>query len=524
MSDADRIRTLLEDAFGTVFEVWRCSSEWQQVSGPAWGAAPPPQVRTWLDQVRADPVEPRMVDCGGAGWLLLVPFTRGHDVLCGTCQATTDSAHVWLRLAREMLTRHTDGTAPDMHRKLDECTTQLTHNLEELVFLRCIAAHLEFRGESLGISSLTELVLPQLREAVLAEAVGLVIDELDACRPPIIWSGRRVMTDGACLELVSRHRHRAEQQPLVVNYLPDADGDTYGGSLQSFILVPLRSAGRLQGWLIALNREQVDNGAAESPWRLSCHEFGSDEATLLDSAASVIASHATTAELFREKERLLINVVRAIVSAVETRDADTCGHSERVALFGERLSRELGYKEKDCERIYLTCLLHDVGKIGVSDAALNKPGRLTDQEYDEIKHHPDFAWGILHDLEQLVYLFPGIVHHHERYDGGGYPDGLANDDIPLDARIVAVADAYDAMTSDRPYRRGLSQEETESILREGRGQQWDPIVVDTFLRIMPDVLKIQETYSRPQRSQRPTRSPGDTRAPRVSAGRKNLEL
>jgi hypothetical protein len=505
--DADDVRALLEDAFGAAFEVWRWSAKWQQVSGPAPGDAPPPPVQRWLDQLRSGPAEPRIENRGDDGWLLLIPFALERDTLYATCQTATDSAHVWLRLAREMLARHVEDTAFELHRDLDECAAQLTHNLEELVFLRCIAAHLEFRGPSLGVSSLSELVLPQLREAVSAETVGLVVEENDACRPRIIWSGRRVMADEACLELVQRHRQRARQQSLVVNLEPDMDGDPHEGSLRNFILVPMACTDQLQGWLIALNRDQSDDGSADSPWRLSHHEFGSDEATLLESAASVIASHATTAELFREKEKLLVNVVRAIVSAVETRDAYTCGHSERVALFGQRLSRELGYAENDCERIHLTSLLHDVGKIGISDAALKKSGRLTEQEFEEIKRHPDLAWAILHDLEQLVDLFPGIVHHHERYDGGGYPDGLAGDDIPLDARIVAVADAYDAMTSNRPYRQGLSQEKTESILREGRGRQWDPNVVDAFLRIMPDVQKLRNNHRRPDPSRRPARQP-----------------
>ena len=194
-----------------------------------------------------------------------------------------------------------------------------------------------------------------------------------------------------------------------------------------------------------------------------------------------------------------MNVVRAIVSAVETRDQYTRGHSERVALFGKRLAREMGYDEENCERIYLTCLLHDVGKIGISDATLRKTGRLTAEEYEEIKRHPDLGWAILHDLEQLGHLFPGIVHHHERYDGDGYPDGLAGEEVPLDARIVAVVDAYDAMTSDRPYRKGLSQEQTESILREGMGRQWDADVVTAFLRIMPEILRLRKPTAAPCR-------------------------
>jgi HD-GYP domain-containing protein (c-di-GMP phosphodiesterase class II) len=164
------------------------------------------------------------------------------------------------------------------------------------------------------------------------------------------------------------------------------------------------------------------------------------------------------------------------------------------------LATELGQPEDACDRLYLSGLLHDVGKIGVSDAILNKPGRLTEEEFDEIKKHPDKGWSILQELHQLAYVLPGVLFHHERYDGRGYPDGLARDEIPLDGRILAVADAYDAMTSDRSYRKGMPQEKAEQILREGAGEQWDPDVIDAMFRAMDDVTWIRDTYkAKPKR-------------------------
>jgi HD-GYP domain-containing protein (c-di-GMP phosphodiesterase class II) len=164
----------------------------------------------------------------------------------------------------------------------------------------------------------------------------------------------------------------------------------------------------------------------------------------------------------------------------------------------------MGYDEEACERLYLTGLLHDVGKIAVSDAVLNKPGRLTDEEFAEIKRHPDEGWNILCELEQLGYVLPGVLHHHERSDGGGYPDGLVGEDIPIDGRVLAVADAYDAMTSDRAYREGMSQEQAEEILRGGAGTQWDADVIQAFFEIVDQIVALRESY---QPRQRPVRKP-----------------
>jgi HD-GYP domain-containing protein (c-di-GMP phosphodiesterase class II) len=240
------------------------------------------------------------------------------------------------------------------------------------------------------------------------------------------------------------------------------------------------------------------------PWDVSYLEFGTHEATLMSSSAAILATHARNVDLFREREELLVSMIRALVSAIEAKDEYTRGHSERVALYGKRLADELGLGEDYCERLYLTGLLHDVGKIGVRDAVLRKPGPLTDGEFEEIKQHPDKGWSILHDLEPLGYVLPGVLHHHENYDGRGYPDALAGEQIPLDGRILAVADAFDAMTSDRPYRTGMPLKQAEAILRDGAGRQWDPEMIDAFLRAMPDILAIKDTY-RPR--VQPTRQP-----------------
>jgi HD-GYP domain-containing protein (c-di-GMP phosphodiesterase class II) len=215
--------------------------------------------------------------------------------------------------------------------------------------------------------------------------------------------------------------------------------------------------------------------------------FGTVEAGLLQVTAFMLAGHARNLDLLKQTESLTVGVVKALVSAIDARDSYTHGHSERVAWTARRIAQamEIGFDE--CEQIYITGLLHDIGKIGVRDEVLRKPGRLTPEEFEEIQKHPEIGFSILEGLNRMEYMLPGVLYHHERMDGKGYPDGLVGDDIPLDAKILAVADAWDAMTSSRPYRNAMSREQALAIMRDGAGQQWDETVVEFFLQVVNEV-------------------------------------
>ena len=145
--------------------------------------------------------------------------------------------------------------------------------------------------------------------------------------------------------------------------------------------------------------------------------------------------------------------------------------------------------------IYVAGLLHDIGKIGVSDTILGKPGALTKEEFQEVQKHPMIGFNILQGLKNLHHVLPGVRNHHENIDGSGYPDQLAGDQIPLMARILAVADAYDAMGSDRPYRRGMPVSKIETIFREGAAQQWDRSVIDAYFEIRDEIERLCLMYS-----------------------------
>jgi len=183
-----------------------------------------------------------------------------------------------------------------------------------------------------------------------------------------------------------------------------------------------------------------------------------------------------------------IQTIRALAEAIDAKDSYTRGHSERVAVYASRIARQMGLQRDLIERVYFAGLLHDVGKIGIPDAIITKPARLTAEEYEEIKKHPEIGAKILEPVEFLQNITPCVRHHHEWFDGSsnGYPLRLAGDKIPLPSRVILVADTVEAMTSDRPYRNALPIEAVVDELHKFSGSQFDPTIVSAFLRLLED--------------------------------------
>jgi len=178
---------------------------------------------------------------------------------------------------------------------------------------------------------------------------------------------------------------------------------------------------------------------------------------------------------------LFIGSIKALAQALEAKDEYTQGHSARVAEESVRIARYLSLSEAEIQSIWIAGFLHDIGKIGVKESVLNNPGKLDAMEWASVKEHPVLAAKILDPIDELRDVIRMVKHHHERFDGGGYPDGLAGSDIPLGARILSVADAYDALTSKRPYREPMTPEEAIQIFKDGAGTQFDPVIVEAFL-------------------------------------------
>lgn len=260
--------------------------------------------------------------------------------------------------------------------------------------------------------------------------------------------------------------------------VPDADKDPRffkgadkksGFVTRSMICVPMCLKEKVIGVLQVLNR------TGEIP-------FNDHDLETLKAVATQAVSAIENARLYENIQKVYLSTIEVLATAIDAKDPYTRGHSRRVTLYSVAIAEQLGLPAKEIESIKYAGLLHDVGKIGISDSIIRKPGRLTDEEYGIIKTHPAIGAKILRPVEFLADKVPGVLHHHEYYDGRGYPDHLTGENIPLAGRIICVADCFDAMTTNRPYRKGLSVNTVVAELKKLSGKQFDPICVEAFLQ------------------------------------------
>ncbi len=244
--------------------------------------------------------------------------------------------------------------------------------------------------------------------------------------------------------------------------------------IEEVLLQPLRARGKTVGFLALFQNGRP--GEAES-W---------EERQLAEAVAAQASLAVENASLYQDIERSYFSTVQALAKAIEVKDPYTRGHSERVTTYALMIAEAMGLDERERQKLKYAATLHDIGKIGIAGRVLNKPGALTEEEYTHVKTHPILGDSIVEPVEFLQEPRPIILHHHERYDGRGYPDGLKGEDIPLCARILSVADAFEAMRSDRPYRKALPLEEARQELVRNAGTQFDPRVVEVFLRILEE--------------------------------------
>jgi HD-GYP domain-containing protein (c-di-GMP phosphodiesterase class II) len=251
---------------------------------------------------------------------------------------------------------------------------------------------------------------------------------------------------------------------------PDCDWARLSDRLRRFVCVPLVRDNRAFGVLLA-----VDKNAGT--------EFSSVDLKLLNNVGNQCAIFLENAALYMDMQDLFMGVLHALTRSIDAKDAYTRGHSQRVAELSRALARKIGLTDEQCERVYLSGLLHDVGKIGVPEAVLTKPGRLTDEEFAAIRKHPAIGAQILGNIRQLQDIIPGVLCHHERWDGHGYPHLLSGENIPLMGRIICVADSFDAMSSTRTYRPALPLETVLCEITRCAGAQFDPALAKVFVTL-----------------------------------------
>lgn len=374
-----------------------------------------------------------------------------------------------LSVVLESETRHSA-----LESELTRVVGEVESTCQEIGILHTLTSNLQLTRSPLDLA---EQCLDGLYDLIAADGNMIVIDAPHGHRHLLV-KGHAPIGNTELQGLISRFATHDWTHPLIKNRV---DGTLLGADysgLHNFILAPICLGEERSGWVLLCNLPDA-------------REFGAVESSLISSVATIMATHHRNQALLAEQEELLLQFIETLVSTLDAKDPYTCGHSERVARIARRIGEEMGLPEDDLEDIYQSGLLHDIGKIGVNDAILQKPADLTNEEFEQVKLHPEIGDHILSRIGSLQKLRPGVRHHHEEYCGrGGYPDNLAGDAIPLMARILAVSDAYDAMRSDRPYRKGLSVDRIEENFRCGAGQQWDPRIIEACFRVWEDVRRI----------------------------------
>jgi hypothetical protein len=325
----------------------------------------------------------------------------------------------------------------------------------------------------------------------------------------VVFEGERLLSAWDCAQLVNVLADQPaweESGYVLVNDVRECGWGARFPRILNLLAIPVAEK-TLSGWVLALNKGRATARGpsgrearipqAEEPGEPgsrtgSILPFRRSDAALIMPFASLLGLHVRASARYQYIKDLLVGLTRSLTAAIDAKDSYTFGHSERVARVAVELGRALGLGEDELSDIHLAGLLHDIGKIGIRDEVLTKAGSLTPDEFKHIQQHVVIGHRILADLHATAHLLPGVLYHHERFDGGGYPEGLKGNAIPMLARILAVADSFDAMNTSRPYRNALPPECVDEILRQGAGIQWDPLVIDAYVRCRDQIIGIRQ--------------------------------
>ena len=373
--------------------------------------------------------------------------------------------------------------------QIEEVGTELARVYEELVLLHRLSTNMRLTELD---SSFLQMACDSLTEIVFVEGIAILLDKvIDNQQQIVVAAGSGLIDIDEQTSVVLYNRLIDE-----INCGKEAllDSDVYSpfkyewpASIKNIIAVPLcgkektdsHSAGKnlpgnsIIGLMVAINR-------------IGKHDFDSTDVKLFNSVASGCAVFIENGMLFKDLKDLFIGSLKALTTSIDAKDTYTHGHSARVAFISrwiaERLSTTEPIDEGQIHQIYLAGLLHDIGKIGIDEAVLRKTGRLTEDEFACIKAHPSIGAGILREIKQMREIVPGVLCHHERIDGRGYPNGIAGEQIPLVGKIVGLADSFDAMTSKRTYRDAMTVQQALAEIEKNLGTQFDEKLGRIFLQ------------------------------------------
>ncbi len=422
------------------------------------------------------PVGAAIIDLGTPGRLSCgtVPDARGANVECLS------------EMLRLIALNH--QTTLRTEEQIETVGVELARVYEELVLLHKISMNMRVTESD---TNFLQLACDSLTDIILVEGIAVLLERVvEGDRRFVVAAGSGLIDidDHMAMAL---HSRLSDELARGQEALLDSEVDTpfryeWPASVRNLIVVPLcakdkgesgsghRAKGGVSiiGLMVAVNR-------IDKP------DFDSTDIKLFTSVASGCAVFIENGRLFNDLKELFVGSLKALTNSIDAKDPYTRGHSERVALISrwlaDRLAEREPLEEEQIHKIYLAGLLHDIGKIGIDEVVLRKNGKLTPEERACIRRHPSIGASILRGIKQMRDIVPGVLCHHERVDGQGYPDGLTGDDIPLTGKIVGLADSFDAMTSRRTYRDAMSVEHAMEEIRKGLGTQFDEKLGRLFL-------------------------------------------
>jgi HD-GYP domain-containing protein (c-di-GMP phosphodiesterase class II) len=372
--------------------------------------------------------------------------------------------------------------------QIEKVSTELAQTYEELVLLHKLSTNMKVTEQD---ANFLQMACDSLTAIVFVEGIAILVERNVENEPQLVVAAGSGLIDIDERMAAVLHSRLEEQINSGKEALLDSEVDApfrydWPNNIKNIIAVPLFGKEKAESHFAGGTRDgHCIIGLMVAVNRIDKPDFDSTDVKLFNSVAGSCAVFIENGRLFTDLKELFIGSLKALTSSIDAKDQYTRGHSERVAFvsrwIAERLSAEELLEEEQIHKVYLAGLLHDIGKIGIDEAVLRKKGKLTEEELDRIKKHPSIGAGILRSIKQMRDIVPGVLCHHERLDGKGYPGALAGEQIPLTGKIVGLADSFDAMTSKRTYREARTIEQAIAEVEKGIGTQFDAKVARAFL-------------------------------------------
>ncbi len=385
-------------------------------------------------------------------------------------------------------------------KQIEMVGTELAQTYEELVLLHKLSTNMKVTESD---ANFLQIACDSLTEIVYVEGIAILLEKtIDDKQQLVVTAGSGLIDideqTAAILHSGLMEEINSGKEALLDSEVDSALKYDWPSNIKNIIAVPLCGKEKTEsGFTGKTENGNCIMGLMVAINRIGKQDFDSTDVKLFNSVASGCAVFIENGRLFKDLKELFIGSLKALTSSIDAKDKYTRGHSERVAFvsrwIAERLSEQEQLDEEQIHMVYLAGLLHDIGKIGVEEAVLRKKGKLTEQEFNRIKQHPSIGAGILHEIKQMRDIVPGVMSHHERVDGKGYPEGLIGEQIPLTGKIVGLADSFDAMTSKRTYRDAMTVEQALAEIEKELGTQFDEkvgrVFLDSDVRLLWDIIQ-----------------------------------